>query len=340
MWNKHQIEDDLLLALIRQFGDEIGQVHFNKYITARNYLVDNIYEEIKGKEPSLSDHGPKHIYNVLDNAKKLLSDDISALTGMELYCLCLMILFHDVGNLEGRVDHNKNITEIYNKVRNRDSKFNHERRVVIKGAEAHCGKTATGDRDTLATLDEVESIEGCRIRLREMAAILRFADELAEGPQRTSSYMLETGRYNKDSQIFHRYASMTNVFIDKGNNRVVLSYYIDIKATDLEDPKELTDLIHFVLERINKLDEERRYNKHYTPLLTDFKKTDVSINFDYEGMPIKGLEQIKIVLTDKYPVPGQTEAEGAILLSSMCATLNIEEIIKKIKAYEAVEKSV
>jgi hypothetical protein len=340
MWNKHQIEDDLHSALTLQFGEEIGQVHFNKYISARNFLVENIYEEIKGKEPSLSDHGPKHIYNVLDNAKKLLSDDIFALTGMELYCLCLMILFHDVGNLEGRENHNKNITEIYNKVRNKESKFNHERRVIIKGAEAHCGKTVNGDGDTLATLDEIESIEGCRIRLREMAAILRFADELAEGPQRTSTYMVETNRYTKDSQIFHRYASMTNVFIDKGNNRVVLSYYIDIKATDLDDSTELIQLIHFVLERINKLDEERRYNKHYTPLLTHFKRTDVSINFDYEGMPIQGIEQIKIVLTDKYPVPGQAEPEGAVLQSTMCATLNIEAILKKIKDDEAVEKSV
>lgn len=340
MWNKHQIEDDLHSALNTQFGEEIGQVHFNKYVAARTYLVENVYEEIRGSEPSLSDHGPKHIHNVLDNAKKLLASDISTLTGMELYCLCLMILFHDVGNLDGRKNHNKHITEIYNKVRNRDPKFNQERKVIIKGAEAHCGKTVSGDRDTLAALEEIESIEGCRIRLREMAAILRFADELAEGPQRTSNYMLETGRYQEDSKIFHRYASMTNVFIDKGNNRVVLSYYIDIKQKDLEDPKELTELTHFVFERINKLDEERRYNKHYTPLLTDFKKTDISIDFDYEGMPIQGLEQIKIVLTDKYPVPGQVESEGVLLLSNMCATLNIEEIIKKIKDDEAVKESV
>ena len=149
MWNKHQIEDDLHLALNSQFGDEIGQIHFSKYISARNYLVDNIYEEIKGSEPSLSDHGPKHIHNVLNNAKELLSEEISTLTGMELYCLCLMILFHDVGNLEGRKNHNRNVTEIYNKVRNKDPKFNHKRRVIIKCDEAHCVKTKKGDSDRL-----------------------------------------------------------------------------------------------------------------------------------------------------------------------------------------------
>lgn len=336
MWNKHPIEDDLRNALIEQFGDEIGTAHFNKYTAARNMLVEDIYEEIKGAEPSLSDHGPKHIHNVLTNAKELLSTDILNLTGMDLYCLCLMILFHDVGNLDGRKNHNKKITEVYNRVRNRDPKFNQERRVVIKGAEAHCGVTSSGDRDTLAGVEEIESIEGCRIKLREMAAVLRLADELAEGPQRTSNYMIDTGRYSEESRIFHKYASITNVFIDKGNNRIVLSYYFDIKKKDLQDNTEITRLVHFVFERINKLDEERRYTKYYTLLLADLKKTEVSINFYYEGMPIEGLEQLKVILMDQYPVPGKVQASGEDILARICDTLNLEEIIKKIKDYEAV----
>ena len=336
MWNKHLIEEDLKSALIKQFGEDIGMVHFNKYIAARTYLVENVYEEIKGTEPSLSDHGPRHIHNVLTNAKELLSENIAELTGMDLYCLCLMILFHDVGNVDGRVGHNKKITEVYNQVRNKDPRFNQERRVVVKGAEAHCGKTKAGDRDTLLNVEEIESIDGSRIRLRELSAILRFADELAEGPQRTSSYMIDTGRYSAESKIFHKYASMTNVFIDKGNHRIVLSYYLDIKKEDIYDLKELVELIHFVFERIHKLDEERRYNKYYTNLLTDFKKTEVSINFSLDGMPIDDLEQIKITLNDQYPIPGKAQNTGEEILSKICASLKIEDIIEKIKAHETV----
>jgi hypothetical protein len=336
MWNKHPIEEDLKIALIDQFGEDIGIVHFNKYIAARTYLVENVYEEIKGSEPSLSDHGPRHIHNVLTNAKELLADSISELTGMDLYCLCLMILFHDVGNVDGRAEHNKKITEVYNQVRGKDPKFNQERRVIIKGAEAHCGKTKLGDRDTLLNVEEIESIDGSRIRLRELAAILRFADELAEGPQRTSSYMIDTGRYSEQSKIFHKYAAMTNVFIDKGNQRIVLSYYLDITKDDVADPKDLEELVHFIFERIHKLDEERRYNKYYTALLTEFKKTEISINFSSDGMPVDDLDQIKIILNDQYPIPGKTQNTGQEIISEICSTLKITDIIEKIKAHETV----
>ncbi|PWG79287.1 HD domain-containing protein [Pararcticibacter amylolyticus] len=336
MWNKHPIEDDLRLALNKQFGEEIGGSHFNKYIVARDYLVNNVYDEIKAKEPSLSDHGPNHIYDVLKNAKDLLSGDITKLSGMDLYCLCMMILFHDVGNIFGRKEHNTQITEIYNKVRNKDPRFNQERRVVIKGAEAHCGRTNTGSRDTLACVEETESIDGAKINLREMAAILRFADELAEGPQRTSNYMLESGRYEESSRIFHKYASITNVFIDKGNSRIVLYYYIDINKDDLQNPKDISDLIHFIFERINKLDEERRYNKYYTPLLNDFKKTEVTLNFSYDGMPVEGLDSIKCTLNDLYPIPGSNQKSGEEILNSICSELEIDKLIQKIKDHEAV----
>jgi hypothetical protein len=336
MWNKHPIEEDLRIALVEQFGEELGQVHFGKYVSARDYLVENVYDEIKGTEPSLTDHGPRHIHNVLTNVKALLSEDIKYLTGMELYCLCLMVLFHDVGNLDGREAHNKKIVEIYNEVRKKDPKFNQERRVIIKGAEAHCGKTKNGDRDTLLSVEEIESIEGCMIRLRELAAILRLADELAEGPQRTSSFMLETKRYAEGAKVFHKYASITNVFIDKGNERIVLSYYVDIEKADLSDTTGLIELTHFIFERINKLDEERRYNKYYTQLLTSFKKTEVSINFSFDSLPIDDIDQIKLNLNDKYPIPGAKQTSGEEILKKVCTDLKIDEIIQKIKLHEAV----
>ena len=66
------------------------------------------------------------------------------------------------------------------------------------------------------------------MRLRELAAVLRFADELAEGPQRTSEFMQAEGLYESESQQFHDYANSTHILIDRGTNRIILTYEIGI----------------------------------------------------------------------------------------------------------------
>ena len=52
----------------------------------------------------------------------------------------------------------------------------------------------------LKELAETEQLEGRPVRLRELAAVLRFADELAEGPQRTSEFMQAEGLYESEAQ--------------------------------------------------------------------------------------------------------------------------------------------
>lgn len=274
------------------------------YFSAKGYLKRNIYGDIKGVEKDLTDHSERHIVNVQDNAAQLIGEEgMYRYNCVELYFLALSILFHDVGNINGREDHNKKVNDIYNKIRNNESYFSQERRLVLKAVGAHCGKSSKGDKDTLNELEEKSNLYEQSLRLRELASVLRFADELAEGPQRTSDYALEKGNFEEHSRIYHEYAQITRPFIDRGGSRITVSYDIDRKRC-----KDLGNLLSFTYKRILKLDLERRYCKYYAPILEVFKRTDITINFNSDGEPLE-LDLDLISLEDKYTYTDVNENE-------------------------------
>lgn len=330
MWNTLSIEKKMEELLKEQFGPEKGSEFYNQYTGARNSLIaDNFFQQIPSVEPSLSDHGERHIANVLQNTERLLGEDINKLSGIELYCLGLVVLFHDVGNIEGRQSHNKNIADVYNFVRKKEQRFNHERMVIIKAAEAHCGKSRDGSRDTLKDVDIISNLEGEKIRLRDIAAILRLADELAEGKQRTSQFMQERHKYDSSSTIYHTYASITQMFIDRANGRISVTYNIDLD--DKSTKENLKELLEFTYHRIIKMDEERRYTKYYCDLLVPFKKLSIQFNFTVDGLPIN-LDLGRIEIPDRFPIPGEGDDErGMEELIRENSSLDIEKIWSEIE---------
>ena len=57
------------------------------------------------------------IYHLI-NSYKLIKEKINVFTCGDLYFLCIIIMLHDVGNIEGRENHQIKITDIYNDIRN------------------------------------------------------------------------------------------------------------------------------------------------------------------------------------------------------------------------------
>lgn len=320
-----KLEKYLEAALLEKLGNEKGKNYYSDYQSARSYLMQNILPNIKATEPDLTDHSEKHIENVLNNTWHLLDTAKTQLSEYDLYILCLSILLHDVGNINGRKEHNKKVSEIYNVIRNNDSNFNTERILVLNAVKAHCGTTKLGSRNTLAEVDIKASLRGEPIQLREIASILRFADELAEGPQRTSDYLIDTGKISDKSKIYHRYAQITNIFIDRGNERIVLQYHID---TEKETPESLRELLSCAYERIIKLDEERRYTKFHSKLLESFRKTEATFNFFHKGEPLD-ISIEKIILNDSCVIPGEKQPCITDLVSEF-STLNIDGVISQL----------
>lgn len=311
-WIDTDYEKSLRSYFIEKLGDIEGRELYSRYESIRNEMQnDNFFNHIQGSEPNLSDHSERHIRDVFRISYKVLGEDIKQLDCHEAYCYALMVLLHDVGNIHGRKGHNdpRKIAEIYNKYRANSDNFSQEKRVVAKGASAHTGIAKDGSRDTLKFLEE-DQLNGEKIDLVKLAALLRFSDELAEGKHRTCSYMIENDLFDEDSEIYHIYAKSTEIAVDKPGQRIAITYNISIGGSlDENEREKLKKILNFTFLRAVKLDIERRYTKHYSYLLSDFKKVVVRYNFINEGVPLFGLNLDELVFEDNYPVPGSEEPE-------------------------------
>jgi hypothetical protein len=307
MWETQELEKAARKRLIAELGRAEGEEKFGLYLVARKRLLEDVLEEIKAAEPALTDHGPRHVANVLQNAHLLLRDD--ALSAHEMYLLLLSILFHDVGNILGRDGHQLKIGAVYDHVRQPNASQRQEQLVLFQVVGAHCGEAPNKTRDTLQFL-EPSHLDGRPVNLRHVAAILRLADELAEGVQRTSLFMQRIHGYPAASEIYHRYAAITHVLIDKRAERIALTYHPTIEAShdgSLQNDAALREILQFTYQRIRKLDVERRYNKHYCPYLAPFKELSAVFQFWLNGRPTDlGLRPL--VLTDLI-VPGDSQKE-------------------------------
>ena len=312
-------DEQLHTRLLDDFkGTNKGERLARNYSDAQSKLQTEVYPNIPAAEPSLSDHGTDHIANVKQNVIDLLSDDgeITNLTGIEMYCLGMLILFHDSGNVYERKNHHKNVAKVFDKIRGTAASVRREKTLIVQAAQAHTGTSQDGSHDTLKAVGEIESLEGKRVQLRELAAILRFADELAEGPQRTSEFMQAEGRYSAESQIYHTYASSSHIFIERRARRIALTYEIDIGAQSAGQgrKKDLSKLFAFIYKRLLKLNQERQYARHYSDLLTPFKTTDVKFNFHCKGeILVTNLAPLKLA---DFVVPCETIAKDLVAIDA------------------------
>lgn len=305
MWSEQPLEV-LLHKSLQGLPEPARTDLFADYNSARRFVTEEITGHIATTEPDLTDHSDRHLMDVMNRVHAVIGESTKYFTAYELYLLAVSILFHDVGNLHGRSEHHKKVAGIYDACRKREARFNTERNAVLAIAGAHTGSTKDGSKDTIRDVGQF-SFQAHPVRGQQVAAVLRFADELAEGPQRTSAYLQNQGMYKPDSRIFHKYAAITDYCVDPGAERIALTYNIDVERghSELEAGNAvlLTQLLTFSYSRITKLDQERRYCKHYCDLLSVFKETGAWFNFFYDGQKLDlGLEPI--VISDLI-VPGE-----------------------------------
>ena len=130
------------------------------------------------------------------------------------------------------------------------------------------------------------------------------------------------GLIQEDSLLYHIYASITEVVVDKGDNRVILTYNIDYPIKGFS----LSELLEFVYMRILKMDMGRRYCKYYAPTLSSLIRTEASINFIINGDPCD-FDIPNICLEDKYSLVEESIED---LLASK-PQLKIESIENKLQ---------
>jgi hypothetical protein len=314
VWEQRPLENFIQNQLSSKLKTE-GDDFWARYVLVRDEMINEVLPWIAANEPGLTDHGARHIFDVIDNAALLVGisnqhgEDQQApkhldFLPQEWLILIMGLVLHDVGNIFGRSRHNQKIPEVWRANKGAWNAWSlHQRQIITNVGRAHSGLAASGSKDTLEPLATSSNFfEKVPIRAAEIAAIIRFADELAEGPQRTSQFMISQNLVKPESEIYHQYAKITQVSIDREGGRVALSYSIDVDdatyPTDNAEKREfIGSLLNMIYSRAAKMNYERQFARHYAAVLSPFKQTSVSLSLYRDGMPVD-LSLMPVVLTD------------------------------------------
>lgn len=233
----------------------------------------------------LNDHGPDHINMVIDRANSIVSNfNTDHLSEFEAFILLCAIQIHDIGNILGRAGHERKLNSIFDEKSTNIIVDTPERRVIKSIAMAHGGKTENG-KDTISLLSARETIFNETVRTRLLAAILRFADELADDNTRANRPALDLNILGTNSDIYHKYSrALHTVAIkpDEENNDFKVSLVFELEAHALKDrylvgnhEKYLLDEIY---DRTQKMELERRYCMKFMYPYINIGRIQVDIN--------------------------------------------------------------
>ena len=258
----------------------------------------------------LTDHGVDHINTVISRAGFLSNPIAGFLRPYEVYILLVAIHFHDMGNIFGRENHETKCGEIMFELGPLAGGDDYEKNLIIEIASAH-GGYFDGDKDTIGPLPYETDVLGKDIRPQLLAAILRFADEIAEDKYRSPRYITEldnggvfTGKSRK-SQIYHKYAQSLNSVMVKPQERKISFKFILYKKACVDKfykGRKKIFLLDEIYERILKTHVENIYCMRFFPPERRIDKIWIEIHIYQEKGQIKPIEIIPFKLMETgYP---------------------------------------
>jgi len=208
----------------------------------------------------LTKHGPEHCEAVIGRVTELIRASQVTISPYEAYLLLFAIHLHDAGIALGRQKHWERCAKIMRDLHVAGSE-ECEKKTIVQIAQAH-GRESDGNPDTILTLlpePEFVLLEQ-KVRPQVLAALLRLADELAEGRNRACRFLLGQGSVPPESILCHEYSkSLHSVTLDGAE--IVLRFDMS-QATALQlfaKGGENLYLLDEIFSRTVKLHCERRY---------------------------------------------------------------------------------
>jgi len=260
-----------------------GSDYIARFQAIESFLNENIHSTVTPMASLhdgnyLTGHGIPHIRTVMTRVSDLLDSSTNSLSCYELYLLLAAIHVHDVGNLQGRKDHQSKAADVVNKYDVLFGTDDVEKRLIFRIADAHTGRRGK-DKDKISKLLETDHVLGKTVHPRFLAALLRFADELADDRSRTSKTELDSGIIPKDSEIYHRYAYALHSVVVSGNT-VRMSFDMtseDAGKTFLRADGQEVFLLDEIYDRMIKMHCERIYCMRFLRPTVSIDRIDVSI---------------------------------------------------------------
>jgi hypothetical protein len=289
---------EILRPIERSFKDICNEDQkylefFYIYMASKHILQKDYYPFIKDVEPFMTDHGFGHIERILTKLfyllrPQLLTDDnpeapmtratintdrtSKKLNAFEVYLLLCSVLWHDIGNLYGRLDHEKNVKNIFKKAKD----FLHDDTSYywIEGiCKGHSGKDAIQSNIKREVVNEKDFT--CYPRF--LAAILRLADELDEDKSRIGERVYEKIPPQKEAYWFFCKCN-DSIKIEPDIHgaemkKIVIEGKIDKNDLFRKIKKEIkkgtdTEIVEVIgieeyINRVNKINDELNYCYHF-----------------------------------------------------------------------------
>ena len=256
---------------------------YGRFKLLDKHLVDKVHNVVgQGaalKGIWLTDHGPKHIKTVIRRIGDLtFQKERFVIDPYEAYLLAVAAHFHDIGNIYGREGHEtKARDELFSLDESLIGPDTIEKRRICDIARAHGGRVGDS-KDTIGKLPDDRGI-------RKLAAILRFADELAEDYTRTSTIdtkvLQQDEKAKMKSEIYHLYAErLAEIKVDHDARRVSLSF--ELQPCHLIDryykDGEQRYLLEEIYERTLKVHREQVYCSRFMMPDIVSERVEVEIN--------------------------------------------------------------
>lgn len=247
----------------------------------------------------LTDHGVDHVKMVIQNAGKLVGDmQYKKLNGYEIYLLLLAIHFHDVGNICGRQEHEKQIDDIITALGDKLPLDMPEKVIVSDIATAHGGYVDSDhtDKDTLRRLKLIDNCNGILIRPALLGSILRFADELSDDSTRANRYMDATNTIPPGNKIFHAYSAALSPITFNGNT-IEFKYYIPFIQVQNKIPDANGSFLYDeIIKRLSKCMQELEYCRKYSEGFIRISTLSVEIHVMHPTTTHRPIHSIKFSL--------------------------------------------
>ena len=312
----------------------------DKYLNAKVHPIVNQGATAKG-DGWLTDHGTQHVTTVIRRASELVTDGESVfLTLYETFLLLVAIHFHDVGNIFGRDKHERRISKLMQEL---DESIigsdGLEKRMIRDIAMAHGGYADTEghDKDTISKISWENPRGSSEPRVQLLAAVLRFADELADDHTRTSRFLINN-KLVRTSEAYHMYADrLRKVTIQPKDRKVSLLFELNAIHATTKYRKGLRKVYLYdeIVERCLKMHRERVYCLRFMQPHVRIDAIDVSITITTENY-MTVLEQIPFSLIQCGYPDGPTSLSEVDAVGGDVTALTGEILRKKIQ--EDLEK--
>lgn len=231
----------------------------------------------------LNRHDSSHTKKVMEKALSIIRSfnkvDFSC---YEIYFLLCSIVVHDIGNIYGRLGHEKALDSILESNECKVIIPDAVERMYIKRIAGVHGGIIKNNADTIRVLEKDIEINGLHIREQLLAAILRFADELADDATRANYPAMNSNIVTEESRIHHAYSKSLHT-VELAQNavddsyEVHLSYLLSTDEAKTQFGKSGRYLIDEIYARTIKMERERRYCIRYLRPYCSLERIKVKI---------------------------------------------------------------